>query len=181
MSNLLPNQRHQAPLLPGSHRALRSRLINIALNLIFAASVAGFWLVEQTTPARIGSLAFFLLVSLYAYLNSRYDVLGSCTLFFGLLDITQYLTYMILPLSLGLVASVALFMAVWALLFGKSGWYLAIASALIATEIALSAQYINIELKLQVFLIMSPFIIACQYYYFQLAKPQSGENTETGI
>ena len=96
--------------------------------------------------------------------------MGASAFFFGLLDITQYLNYLVLPMWLGLVMGVILIIFVWSVLFGREGWYLSLASSLVATEIALALQYVNIEPKLQVLLIATPFIVACQYYFFHLPE-----------
>jgi hypothetical protein len=134
--------------------------------LIFALSIVGFWWLQQTTLERIGSLCFFVLVSFYALYTHRDDVPAGAAVFFATVDINQYLFNSVLPIWLGIIGILILMFLLWYLLFGRSGWFLAVASALVVIEVVMTNQYINIEPKLQALLIVTPFILASQYYYF---------------
>lgn len=138
-------------------------LTSLGLLVLGGLSVAGFWYVEPTTPARIASLVFFLLITAYSFYTRRPEVLGSSVLFFAAFDINQYLFTTVLPLWLGLLAVVILAFLIWALLFRLTSWYLIVAAALIATELLLAMQYISLELKFQTLLGILPFIAVYQY------------------
>lgn len=143
-----------------------TRASSLVTFLLLASAIGSFWFLETTTPARIGSLAFLVLVSLYALSNHRPDVLGGSAFFFGVLDINQYLFNAILPIWLGAIAVTSLALVIWNILFGKEGWFLASAAILLVVELILALQYVNIELNLQSLLTILPFVIACQYFYF---------------
>ena len=135
-------------------------------SVILGISVIFFWLLERTTPARIGCIVFVILVSIYSFLNKRPDVLLTCALFFSLFDINRYLFDQILPAWIGSAVITVLFLILWFILFGSNGFILAIAIALIGVELHIVLQYIHIEEKIQSLLTILPFAIGCQYYYF---------------
>ncbi len=133
--------------------------------------MAGFWLLQRTTPERIGSLALFVIIALYCIFLDRLDVAAITAFYFGIFDVNQWLFDLVLPIWISLVVAGLLTLVLWAILFGGQGWFLAIAALLIVSELLLSLQYINIETKLQAFIAIIPFALASQFWYFQLAEP----------
>lgn len=142
------------------------RRISLAAIILLLFSIAGFYLVELTTPARIGAIALFLLVASYTWLYNRADVAASCAVFFTIFSINRYLFDTILPVWLSVVAGALAIFIIWYLLFGKEGWIFAITATLLVVELLLALQFINLEPRFQSFLTVIPFMAICQYYYF---------------
>ncbi len=134
---------------------------------LFALSVLGFWLLQKTTPERLASLTFFVLVGAYALYVHRFDVVAAATAFFAVLDINLYLFDQLLPIWLGLIMICGCVLVVWFILFGRYGWHLAVVSMILMTEVMLALQYINLQFTIQAFLSVIPFVIISQYLYFQ--------------
>lgn len=143
------------------------RRISLAALILLAASIAGFWLVELSTIARIGAIVLLIFVALYTFALDRADVAASCAIFFTVFSVNQYLLDRILPIWLGVIAGVLGILIVWYLLFGSQGWIFAIAASLLAIELLLAFQFSNLNLRFQSFLSVAPFMILCQHYYFQ--------------
>lgn len=146
---------------------MRVTKTNLLLLLLLMAAIGGFWWLQPTSPERLSSLAFFILVALYALLAHRSDVLSAGICFFVIADTNRYLAYGTLPIgTMALVFSSSTAL-IWLVLFGRRGWFLAIAAALAVIEAGFALQYINLDANTQALLIASPFILVCQHYYFQ--------------
>jgi hypothetical protein len=144
-------------------------LIILGLSLF---ALVGFWLLDHTTPARLGSGLFFLLVACYALYSSRADILAVCTMFFGVYDIYRYLLTESFPFWLTLIAIPLLIFLIWLILFETKGWFLSVLSALLSVELMLAMQYINLDIKMQAFITVIPFVFLCQYLYFRVYLPE---------
>jgi hypothetical protein len=145
----------------------QQRRISIASLILLAASIVGFWYVELSTIARIGALALFIFVALYAIVYHRSDVAASCGLFFTIFSVNQYLFDHILPVWLSVIAGVLGMAILWYLLFGSQGWIFAVTASLLAIELLLAFQFSNLDLRFQSFLTVAPFMAICQHYYAQ--------------
>ncbi len=137
------------------------------LILLLALAIAGFWWLEPATPERIASLTFLFLVGGYALYTRRYDILAASTIFFAVVDINRYFFDVVLPIWISMGLIIILLFMVWALLFGRMKWLLAIAASLVVLELMLAMQYVNVEPKLQALIIATPFILVSQFCYFQ--------------
>lgn len=145
---------------------IRQYKTSIVLIVLLALMVAGFWWLQPTTPERIGSLTFLLLVSVYSVFNRRDDVLGACVIFFAALDFNQFLFNQVLPVWIGIIGLTIIAGLLWIVLFGRYGWFLAVAATLAGLEILLILQYVNLPFSVQALLAATPFIIASQYLFF---------------
>lgn len=142
------------------------RRISLAAIVLLLFSIAGFYFVELTTPARIGAIALFIMVGSYTWLYNRADVAASCAVFFTIFSINRYLFDTILPIWLSVVAGALAIFIIWYLLFGREGWIFAVTATLLVVELLLALQFINLEPRFQSFLTVMPFMVICQYYYF---------------
>jgi hypothetical protein len=143
-------------------------LIILGLSL---CALAGFWLLDTTTPARLGSIIFFILLSAYALYTVRPDILAVSTMFFGVYDIYRYLLTESFPFWLTLITVPLLIFLIWLILFEGKGWFLSVLAALLSIELMLAMQYINLDIKLQAFITVVPFVFLCQYLYFRIYLP----------
>lgn len=148
-------------------KLLRNRYQTVWLTLLLASAVGLFWLVEPASVPRLASLAFLVLVGLYALATERNDVLIATATFFFLADISQYLFDQVLPIWIGLLAVAFVLLGGWALMFGRDGWVLALTGTLAVCELLLISQFINASLLVQSLLSVSPYILISQRYYFQ--------------
>jgi hypothetical protein len=139
---------------------------SLMLLLLLAIVLADFWRLEQTTPERIASLIFFILIGSYTLVTRRNDVLGASVSFFLALNLNHYLFEQVLTLWQASLVFIGLIFILWRLLFGRTGWFLAIASVLGVIEMSLAVQFTNLDLTWQALLIVAPFIIISQHYYF---------------
>lgn len=147
---------------------------NLILLFLFAVAVLFFGLLQQTTPERIGSLVFFILVSAYAIFTRRDDVLAGSTIFFIALDLILYLFDQILPIWVGAAGLAISALLLWRIMFGRSDWYMALAAALAVLEVLLITQYLNVTLPVQAFLASAPFIVIAQHRYFLASQQLTG-------
>lgn len=157
------------------------RRTSIFTVLLLALSIAGFWYVELTTPARLAALAFLIAVGLYVLFNHRSDVGVGCALFFTIYDTNQYLFDHILPIWISVIVSVVVIALFWLVVFQVSAWPYAVASMLLVAEFLLAAQFLTLAPLAQAFVVTIPFIILCQYWYFRQynilpAHDETGEN-----
>lgn len=154
---------------------IKTRKNSLILLVMLALVVAGFCFLHQTTPERIGSLIFFVLVAAYSLSTQRNDVLGASVAFFAMVDVNRYLFDFVLPVWLGVLTMLVILFILWRVLFGRLGWFLAVASALVVLELILATQFINIEPNFLALLIVAPFILISQQYYFQTHRPSAPE------
>lgn len=138
--------------------------ISVALLVLLAACVGAYWFLQKTTPERIGSLVFFVLVAVYALTMRRNDVIGAAIVFFVVLNSHLVMFDHYFPYWLGLVTVIAGSFAVWMIIFRQSGWILAVMGAIALVEISLSIQYSNLSFPAQAMVVASPFIILLQRY-----------------
>lgn len=135
---------------------------SIALLVLLAAAVAAYWLLQKTTPERIGSLVFFILVGAYAITMRRNDVIGAAIVFFMVLNSNFIMFDHYFPYWVGILMALAGAFAVWVIIFKRSGWLLAVAGAIALVELSLAIQYSNLTFPAQAFLVASPFILLLQ-------------------
>jgi len=147
-----------------------SRFIPYLALVCLALTISGFWLLEPTTPARIGALSFLVLVGIYGIFIHRVDVLVSSSYFFGLFDTYDYLFKQVLPIWIGIVLAVIMIFLLWFIVFGRRGLAVVIILCLLTTELLLAIQYVNLEAKTLILFTILPFVLAIQYYYFHVEQ-----------
>lgn len=154
-----------------------SRVTKTSLVLLFVLLVvlADFWRLQQTTPERIASLIFFVLIGIYTFVTRRQDVLGASVAFFLAVNLNHYLFEQILALWQVSLVFIVLILALWGLIFGRTSWFLAVASVLGVVEMSLAVQFTNLDLNWQALLIVAPFILILQHYYFDLNQPSQAD------
>jgi hypothetical protein len=136
--------------------------INLLLIVFFTLAIVGFWLLEKTTPGRIGSLVLLLLVCGYAVYRKRPDVIAICALFFLLLDVELYLFNSVLPIWLGTVVACVAIGLLWFILFQGHYSIFPVIICLLTVELMLIMYFINIEIKVQALMIILPFVLLSQ-------------------
>lgn len=138
-----------------------------------AIVLADFWRIDQTTPARIASLIFYLLIVVYTLVTRRLDVISASITFFLAVNMNQYLFGQQLALWQVSLIFIGLIIVIWYLLFAHSAWFLAIASMLGVIEMSLTVQFTNLNLYWQALAIVAPFILISQHYYFAQSSTPS--------
>ncbi len=149
------------PMMPG-HKLL--------LILLFAVTIAVYFYLDQTTPARLSSVIFFILICTYVAVTHRPDIISSCILFFAILDIGLYVFATVIPVWVMPLTLVILVLVLWGILFRSTGWILAIGCCLMVLELSYVAQRTRFSPGAQAFLVSLPFIAASQYLYFKLHR-----------
>ena len=146
---------------------MSSKMIHTALLiLVFATSIAIFCFLERTTPGRIGAFAFLLIVTTYGLLTHRHDVIGTAALFFTTFDIFQLLFNSVLPPWIGISALVLVTALFWYILFFRQGTIFFFLTAILTAELSLIVLSTNVEPKIQALLIILPFFVVSQYFFF---------------
>lgn len=148
------------------YHQLHARRVSVIGLFFLILSIVSFWYVESTTPARIGSLVFLLLVGTYSLYTNRPDVTASSAVFFSVFTVNQFLFDRVLPIWIGLIGTVFLILILWLSLFGKERPYFLLLICLLVAELILTVHFINLEPKFQALVVSLPFLFICQYRFF---------------
>lgn len=141
------------------------------LILLLMLATLFFWWLQPTTPERIGSLIFVVMISIYSVAVHRDDVLAASITFFTVIDVNHIIFDRALPIWIAALTTILVIYLLWLLLFGRSGWFLAIASGLAVAEMTLAVQYTNLNPNLQALLTVAPAALIIQHYFFKQHRP----------